>query len=119
MNGNGRHALVLGGCGNVGSGVVGGFLRAGHSKVVVLSRDPQRLDELRTACGVEASQRLVVIVGDIGSEGGAEAAYNEVCTPWGFPCGTLAKSKPQRVWEFFKVLKLSLKCKETLSWQWF
>ena len=72
-----RHALVLGGCGNVGSGVIGGFLRRGWSKVAVLSRDPMRLDALRTRVGAE--MKVVYVVGDVGNEEGAEAALNEVC----------------------------------------
>ena len=73
-----RHALVLGGCGNVGSGVIGGFLRRGWSKVAVLSRDPMRLDTLRTRVGAEMGHKVVYVVGDVGNEEGAEAALNEV-----------------------------------------
>jgi len=78
-----RHALVLGGCGNVGSGVIGGFLRRGYSKVAVLSRDPMRLDTLRTRVGPELSQKVVYVVGDVGNEEGAEAALNEVLRQMG------------------------------------
>lgn len=74
-----KAALVLGGAGNVGSGVVGGFLRRGYGKVVVISRDPVRMDNLRKHVG-DASNRLVCILGDIGSEAGAEAARQEVRT---------------------------------------
>ena len=69
-------ALVLGGAGNVGSGVVGGFLRRGYGRVVVISRDPVRMDNLRKNCG--ASDRLVCILGDVGNEEGAQAARTEV-----------------------------------------
>ena len=70
-------ALVLGGAGNVGSGVVGGFLRRGYGRVVVVSRDPVRMDNLRKQVGA-ASDRLLCILGDIGSEEGAQAARQEV-----------------------------------------
>lgn len=72
-----RVALVLGGAGNVGSGAVGGFLRRGYGRVVVISRDPMRLQNLRTNLGALAD-RVVFIIGDIGSESGAEAARQEV-----------------------------------------
>ena len=72
-----RVALVLGGAGNVGSGVVGGFLRRGYGKVAVVSRDPVRMDNLRKLVGA-ASDRLVCILGDVGTEAGAEAARQEV-----------------------------------------
>jgi len=80
MNGSkqaGRHAVVLGGCGNVGSGVVGGFLRRDYAKVVVISRSPLRLDQLRKTFPQEES-RLIFIVGDVSSEEGATCALNEV-----------------------------------------
>ncbi|XP_076816573.1 chlorobenzene dihydrodiol dehydrogenase-like [Clavelina lepadiformis] len=70
-------ALVLGGAGNVGSGVVGGFLRRGYGRVAVISRDPVRLDNLRKQAG-DAHERIVCILGDVGSERSAEAARQEV-----------------------------------------
>jgi len=65
----------------VGSGVIGGFLRRGWSKVAVLSRDPMRLDALRTRVGAE--MKVVYVVGDVGNEEGAEAALNEVLRQMG------------------------------------
>ena len=72
-----RVALVLGGAGNVGSGVVGGFLRRGYGKVVVISRNPERMGNLQKQYS-DAENRLVCILGDIGSEESAAAARAEV-----------------------------------------
>ena len=91
-----RVALVLGGAGNVGSGVVGGFLRRGYRKVVVVSRDPVRMNTLRQRC---ADERLVCILGDIGSEASAEAARQEVSDRGVFKsayCATKLIQRPLR-----------------------
>ena len=70
-------ALVLGGAGNVGSGVVGGFLRRGYRQVVIISRDIVRMENLRKQYA-EKQDRIVCILGDVSTEAGAEAARNEV-----------------------------------------
>nr|XP_002124706.1 uncharacterized protein LOC100176454 [Ciona intestinalis] len=75
-------ALVLGGCGNVGSGIVGGLLRKGYGRVAVISRDPQRLNTLRNNIGA-AAERVVFVLGDVGNEAGAESARNEVVAQCG------------------------------------
>lgn len=73
-----RHALVLGGCGNVGSGVVSSFLSRGYRKVAVISRDPERLDRLRQMAGGDVATRLALVVGDVGTEEGCAVARDEV-----------------------------------------
>lgn len=65
---NGRVALVAGGAGAVGEGVVQAFLDAGAT-VVVPSRAEQRLQALRERLG--DPKGLVTIEGDVGSADGA------------------------------------------------
>lgn len=73
-----KTALVLGGCGNVGSGCTVAFLKLGYGKVVVISRDPTRLDNLRQQIGELGTNRLICVLGDINNEAAAEAAKQEV-----------------------------------------
>jgi len=70
-------ALVLGGAGNVGSGVVGGFLKRGYKRVVAVSRDVKKLESLRNQLGAD-TDRFGFIVGDISTESGAEVVKNQV-----------------------------------------
>lgn len=65
----GRVALVAGGAGAVGEGIVRALLGAG-AQVVVPSRNPDRLAELRTRLGEPAG--LHGVIGDIGAPGGAD-----------------------------------------------
>nr|XP_057931877.1 uncharacterized protein si:dkey-238o13.4 isoform X1 [Doryrhamphus excisus] len=65
--------LVLGGAGTVGSGIVQALLDKG-SKVAVISRDNNRLERLRSSLSPNTKHHLVTIVGDVGSEEGAEKA---------------------------------------------
>ncbi|GAA4736808.1 SDR family NAD(P)-dependent oxidoreductase [Phytohabitans rumicis] len=62
--------LVVGGTGNVGYFLVDGFLRAG-ARVLVPSRSQANLDRLRSRLGPAAAQRLVPVLGDIGTADGA------------------------------------------------
>jgi len=73
-----KTALVLGGCGNVGFGCTVALLKLGYGKVVVISRDPSRLDTLRTRIGEAGTNKLVCVLGDINNEAAAEAAKKEV-----------------------------------------
>eukprot|EP00850_Spirogloea_muscicola_P011987 SM000076S21808 [mRNA] locus=s76:349462:359701:+ [translate_table: standard] len=65
----GQVALVAGGTGTVGSGIVRSFL-AGGATVVVPSRNAQRLDTLRSECGETEDLHLVKV--DVSSEEGAQ-----------------------------------------------
>lgn len=63
-------ALVVGGAGEVGEGVVRVLLQHG-SRVVVPSRSARKLDELRARVGHPDQHRLVTVVADISTEPGA------------------------------------------------
>lgn len=73
MSNSGRVALVLGGAGTVGSGIVKSLLDKGF-KVAVISRDNSRLERLREFVSPNTKDNLTTIVGNVGSEEGAEAA---------------------------------------------
>ncbi|XP_037538607.1 uncharacterized protein si:dkey-238o13.4 [Nematolebias whitei] len=66
-----RVVLALGGAGTVGSGVVKALLDKGF-KVAVISRDAGRLDKLRSFVSPNTKDRLTTVVGNVGSEEGAE-----------------------------------------------
>ncbi|XP_056138281.1 uncharacterized protein si:dkey-238o13.4 [Lampris incognitus] len=68
-----RVVLALGGAGTVGSGVVKALLDKGF-KVAVISRDNSRLERLRSFVSSNTKDNLITIVGNVGSEEGAEAA---------------------------------------------
>jgi len=68
MTMDGRVVVVAGGAGTVGSGIVHAFLQAGAT-VVVPSRDPARIDALRSS--LDARDRVVGIEADIGTPEGA------------------------------------------------
>ncbi|KAJ3596136.1 hypothetical protein NHX12_002545 [Muraenolepis orangiensis] len=68
-----RVVLALGGAGTVGSGVVKALLDKGF-KVAVISRDNGRLERLRSSVSAGTKDNLTTIVGDVGTEDGAEAA---------------------------------------------
>ncbi|XP_072135285.1 uncharacterized protein [Mobula birostris] len=72
-----RTVLVLGGAGIVGSGIVKVLLEKGF-RVAVISRDADRLEKLKNFVSTAARSRLFTLVGDVGSEEGAEAAKNAV-----------------------------------------
>eukprot|EP00062_Callorhinchus_milii_P005170 gi/632944365/ref/XP_007887469.1/ PREDICTED: peroxisomal trans-2-enoyl-CoA reductase-like [Callorhinchus milii] len=77
MSGAGRTVLVLGGAGTVGSGIVKALLEKG-CRVAVISRDAARLEKLKSFVPASTRERLVTLVGDVGTEEGAEAAKNSV-----------------------------------------
>lgn len=70
---DGRVAVVLGGAGEVGEGIVAGLLSAG-ARVAVPSRRPERLDDLAASLRSNdfSTDNLVPVVGDL-SAGGEEA----------------------------------------------
>ncbi|RVE72357.1 hypothetical protein OJAV_G00060800 [Oryzias javanicus] len=72
MSNSDRVVLALGGAGTVGSGVVKALLEKGF-KVAVISRDGGRLDKLRSFVSTNKNN-LTTIVGDVGTEDGAERA---------------------------------------------
>ena len=71
--------LVIGATGDVGLGIVSAALASGRS-VVAAGRSADKLDELAAS---EASERLAVIVGDIATEAGATALWEEAVTKFG------------------------------------
>uniref|UniRef100_A0A8C8S178 NmrA-like domain-containing protein n=1 Tax=Pelusios castaneus TaxID=367368 RepID=A0A8C8S178_9SAUR len=68
-----RVVVVLGGAGTVGSGIVQSLLERGF-QVAVISRDGNRLEKLKSFVPALTRDRLHTLVGDVGSEEGAEAA---------------------------------------------
>jgi NAD(P)-dependent dehydrogenase (short-subunit alcohol dehydrogenase family) len=68
MTMDGRVALIAGGAGTVGSGIVHAFLQAGAT-VIVPSRDRARLDALRDA--LDERERVIGIEADVATPEGA------------------------------------------------
>lgn len=77
MSNSDRVVLALGGAGTVGSGVVKALLDKGF-KVAVISRDSSRLDRLRSFVSPNTKDNLTTIVGNVGSEDGAEQVKQEL-----------------------------------------
>ncbi len=76
-------ALILGGAGNVGEGIVRAFLKAG-AIVAVPSRKIEKLEELRTYLGELAqSDRFIPIVGEIGQIESAESIRDQLLKQFG------------------------------------
>jgi NAD(P)-dependent dehydrogenase (short-subunit alcohol dehydrogenase family) len=75
---DGRDTLVLGGTGNVGFYLVDGFLRAGSARVLVPSRSPGKIEQLRARIGASRADRIVAVPGDIGSADGAALLQHHV-----------------------------------------
>uniref|UniRef100_A0A8C3HJI1 Uncharacterized protein n=1 Tax=Chrysemys picta bellii TaxID=8478 RepID=A0A8C3HJI1_CHRPI len=73
MSASDRVVVVLGGAGTVGSGIVKSLLERGF-RVVVVSRDGARLEKLQSFVPAPTRDRLHTLIGDVGSEEGAEAA---------------------------------------------
>lgn len=76
-----RIALVAGGAGEVGEGIVAALLHEG-ARVIVPSRDPGRLAALRSRIG-EGSHALVTVAADVGTTEGAEALREQIITEMG------------------------------------
>ncbi len=77
---NDKVAVIAGGTGGVGEGIVGAFLAAGGT-VIVPSRSPERLRSLRER--VAGGERVIGITGDIGTLGGAEHVREEILDRFG------------------------------------
>ncbi len=73
----GRVALVAGGAGEVGEGIVRVFLHSGAT-VVVPSRSEQRLAELRSRVAPADGDRLLTLVGSVGTEEGAASIRDAI-----------------------------------------
>ncbi|KAE8295808.1 hypothetical protein D5F01_LYC04541 [Larimichthys crocea] len=73
MSNSDRVVLALGGAGTVGSGIVKALLDKGF-KVAVISRDNSRLERLKSFVSPKTKDNLTTIVGNVGSEEGAEEA---------------------------------------------
>lgn len=84
-----RVALVAGGTGAVGEGVVSAFLRSGAT-VVVPSRSPQRLRDL--SARLEDPANLVALEGDAGSFAGAENVRDRAFAETGRPVDAVVAS---------------------------
>ncbi|MFI1415166.1 SDR family NAD(P)-dependent oxidoreductase [Streptomyces sp. NPDC020707] len=74
---SGRRALVPGGTGAVGEGVVRGYLAAG-ADVVVPTRTQERAEEFRAVLGGAATDRLHLVVHDYTTFAGAEQLAEEM-----------------------------------------
>ncbi|MBD2343096.1 SDR family NAD(P)-dependent oxidoreductase [Anabaena subtropica] len=76
-------ALILGGAGNVGEGIVRAYLKAG-AIVVVPSRKAEKLEELRTYLGELAHpERFIPIVGEISEIDSAEGIRDQLLKQFG------------------------------------
>jgi 3-oxoacyl-[acyl-carrier protein] reductase len=73
---DGKIALIPGGTGGVGEGIVRGFLNAGAT-VVVPSRREESLEKLRRQLGESAGDRFVPLVGDLSQTESAEALRDQ------------------------------------------
>ncbi|XP_029289040.1 uncharacterized protein LOC115009290 [Cottoperca gobio] len=73
MSNSDRVVLALGGAGTVGSGIVKALLDKGF-KVAVISRESSRLERLQSFVSPNTQDHLTTIVGNVGSEEGAEQA---------------------------------------------
>ncbi|XP_063293745.1 uncharacterized protein LOC134578687 [Pelobates fuscus] len=73
MSSSQRMVLVLGGAGTVGSGIVKSLLEKGFH-VAVISRDKARLEKLKSFVTASCKEKLHTLVGDVGSEEGAQEA---------------------------------------------
>ncbi|PWA22140.1 hypothetical protein CCH79_00020162 [Gambusia affinis] len=77
MSKSDRVVLVLGGAGTVGSGIVKALLDKGF-KAAVISRDGGRLEKLRAFVSPSSKDNLIAVVGDVGSEDGAQQAKQQL-----------------------------------------
>lgn len=73
----GKVALVAGGAGEVGEGIVRVFLQSGAT-VVVPSRSEERLANLRRRVAGAADERLVTLTASVGTEDGAATVRDAI-----------------------------------------
>ncbi len=74
---DGTVALIAGGAGDVGEGIVAAFLRAGAT-VVVPSRSEEKLARLRADRGADTDDRLVTRVARVGEQEDADRLRDEI-----------------------------------------
>ena len=74
---DGKIALIAGGTGGVGEGIVRAFLNEGAT-VVVPSRSNESLEKLRGYLGDSANDRFIPIVGDLGQIESAEKLRDQI-----------------------------------------
>lgn len=79
---HGKIAVVPGGTGNVGEGIVRAFLKAGAT-VVVPTRDQDRFTALTELIGPELSGRLKVVAGAYGTFTEARALAGSIASQYG------------------------------------
>ena len=84
-----RTAVIFGGTGTVGEGIVRAFLGAGAT-VAVPSRKQESVDNLITRVGETANGRLLGIVGEAGDADGVHAIRDEVVDRLGEPHAVVA-----------------------------
>ncbi|XP_007540346.1 uncharacterized protein LOC106941450 [Poecilia latipinna] len=77
MSNSERVVLVLGGAGTVGSGIVKALLDKGF-KAAVISRDGDRLERLGAFVSPSSKDNLIAVVGNVGSEDGAQQAKQQL-----------------------------------------
>lgn len=86
---DGDTVVVAGGTGNVGRVLADALLRAGAT-VVVPSRSEEKLEELRAHLSSAASDRLVIVPGDIGDERKAPDLVERIAAEHGPVRGAVA-----------------------------
>jgi 3-oxoacyl-[acyl-carrier protein] reductase len=79
---NGKIALIAGGTGGVGEGIVRGFLQEGAT-VVVPSRSAEKAEQLYQKLDSISPDHLITIAQDIGQPAGAEAIRDEIFNRFG------------------------------------
>ncbi|KAJ8248854.1 hypothetical protein GJAV_G00228460 [Gymnothorax javanicus] len=77
MSNSDRVVLSLGGTGTVGSGIVKALLDKGF-RVVVMSRDSNKLEKLKSFVSPSSRSNLITVQGNVGSEEEAEQAKQAV-----------------------------------------
>ncbi len=77
-----RVALIAGGAGEVGEGIVKAFLQAGAT-VIVPSRKPERLMDLQIGLGELGNERFVAVTADVGTPEGAHAVRQTILQRFG------------------------------------
>lgn len=78
----GKIAVIPGGTGGVGEGIVRMFLREGAT-VIVPSRSQEAIDRLRGYLGDEGSERLTTILGNIGDPADADLVRDAIVDRFG------------------------------------
>ncbi|XP_039619384.1 uncharacterized protein si:dkey-238o13.4 [Polypterus senegalus] len=127
MTASDRVVLALGGAGTVGSGIVKALLEKGF-RVAVISRDGNRLEKLKNFVSASTRDNLYTLVGNVGTEEGAEAAkasllksvgkVTDIVSSLGFSWWQGGPPHTQTLKELNHVLETLLLCTFT-SWKAF